>query len=164
MKKSIIQIRMAAFMFIAVLVFNGCKGKDGAPGATGPTGATGNANVHTGTVTVSPGSWSLLQAGEYTTSYTDASLTDANNDGVEAFVSFSSGQWLPLPLTYVFFSGDQLLYGYQNGAVTFIYEYTSAPTSSMNFKVVVIPPGMRTNPNVNVKNYESLKKALNLKD
>ena len=158
MRKTITNIGMVMLMSITAILFNGCKGKDGAPGATGPAG---NANVHSGTVSVTPGSWSNPQTGEYTAAFSDPSLTNATVDGVEAFISPDGVTWLAIPQTSLLVNGDNMSYAYQNGAVTFIYLYTSAPTVTVYLKVVVIPPALRTNPNVNYKNYESLKKAFN---
>ena len=155
---------MATLICCAVLVFNGCTGKDGAPGATGPAGATGNANVQTAFGLAYSNLW-VNQGTYYSYAFTNTSISNADNDDVMAYCQTSTGgAYFALPTTSFLIGGDNLAFSYTNSLITFYYVYSSAPTITVNFKVVVIPPGLRTNPNVNIKDYESVKKALDLKD
>ncbi|HXP52409.1 MAG TPA: hypothetical protein VN922_20820, partial [Bacteroidia bacterium] len=55
-------------------------------------------------------------------------------------------------------SGDQMEFAYQTGSASLIYLNSSAPASTINLKVVVIPPAaMIAHPNTNWNDYNQVK-------
>ncbi|NNM95563.1 MAG: hypothetical protein HKL88_08925 [Bacteroidia bacterium] len=143
---------MAAFG-IAVTLF-ACKGDTG---PAGPAGTNGVANISSNIYTVSPGSWSNPSAGLYNYVASDASITNANTDGIEVFMSGNNTNWFGLPLTNVFANPDELFFMYINGQITFEYDGSSAPATTQYFKVVVIPPAvMKQHPRTNWKNWSEV--------
>ena len=115
------------------------KGDTGATGPQGPAGTNGVANISTSTVSIAPGAWTS-NSGYYTASFTNSSITDATNDGVELDFSLDNGSdWSGLPSANVFTIGDQMGDSYDAGNVTLLYT-GPAPTSYIDIKVTVIPP------------------------
>jgi len=116
-------------------------------GDTGATGATGNANVTSSTFSVTPGQWSAITGG-FVANQSVSSITNAASDLVVIDYT-SNGSYVALPLPNVYVTSDLLTYIYKNGQVYISYISTSgsvtvtAPTSTMTFKVTVIPPAMK---------------------
>src|ERR1700744_1747901 len=101
------------FMAIAIVAvtFSACsKGDTGAAGPQGPAGANGVANISSNVYSVTPGSWSNPNAGEYVVKITDNAVSNANADGIEAFLSTDGNTWLGLPASNLLVSGDQMEY------------------------------------------------------
>ncbi|HTB05810.1 MAG TPA: hypothetical protein VK806_02570 [Bacteroidia bacterium] len=158
-RKTILNTMMAIGI---ALMLNGCAGKDGAPGATGPAGANGVANITSNVYPITPGSWSNPGTGEYAVNISDASITDATNDGVEVFISTNGTLWLGLPATNLLVNGDQMEFAYQTGQVSLIYLNSSAPSNTVSLKVVTIPPAiMKQHPNTNWKDYSQVQSIIN---
>jgi len=139
-----------------IAAFAGCA-KDGATGPTGTNGTNGVANISSNVYSITPGDWSNPQTGEYLVSITDASIGDANTDGIEVFISTNGTTWLGLPTNNLLVNGDQMEFAYQNGAIILDYLYSSAPTSTLDLKVVVIPPAeINLHPNTNWNDYSQV--------
>ena len=165
---------MTALMYFAVLLFNGCSGKDGAPGAAGPTGAQGNANVQYTIFQMPNANWSWN--GSYlTATLNDPLITESiiNTGVVLVYVVDSSQDNFQLSAREVHAisatvsqteSLDILV-----GQVMIQLQNTdgSQPTylGSSMFKVIVMPSRKPlSNPHINFKDFESVKQAFNLKD
>jgi hypothetical protein len=154
-------IKLLAVVCISATLLSSCQ--KGSTGPAGAAGANGVANISSTITSITPGSWSNPGTGEYLVKVNNSALTSADQDGVEVFVSTSTGIYLGLPTTNILANGDQMEFAYQTGAVSLIYLNSSAPASTINMKVVVIPPAiMHQHPNTNWKNYNEVKAILNL--
>jgi len=92
----------------------------------------------------------------------DASIANADQDGIEVFISTTAGVYLGLPSNNMLVSGDQMGFGYQTGSVDLIYLNSSAPSSTIDLKVVVIPPAvMKQHPNTNWNNWSEVNSLMN---
>lgn len=143
---------------IIAATFSACsKGDTGATGPAGANGANGVANISSNIYSITPGDWSNPQSGEYVVNISDNSIASANTDGIEVFVSTNGNLWLGLPSTNLLVNGDQMEFAYENGQITLAYLNSSAPTSTLNLKVVVIPPAeLNLHPNTNWNDYSQV--------
>ncbi len=183
----LIIVSIAATTFI----FSGCTkdgaagpaGTAGANGSTGPTGSAGT-NGTNGTngkgggakafnFLVGANSWTASSGGTTVTGarqWYHQCTVDSIPTGSAVMVywnNFSSYYGLP-------FTNIDVEYGFEYSGNTLLTltiqsasgkTVLSAPTSALNFEVVVVAPGMKThNTNVNYKNYSEVKKAFNLPD
>jgi hypothetical protein len=148
------------FMGIAIIAatFSACsKGDTGAAGPQGPAGTNGVANISSNIYSITPGSWSNPKTGEYAVKFTDNAISNANTDGIEVFISTDGNTWLGLPITNSLVNGDQMAYIYENGQITLVYLYSSAPANTVDLKVVVIPPAqLNLHPNTNWNDYSQV--------
>jgi len=157
---------LTLFMSMGIaLLFNSCSkdgaagpaGANGTNGINGTNGANGVANISSNIFSITPGSWSNPQTGQYIINFNDDSIKNASKDGIEFFVSTNSTLWLGLPTSNLLANGDQMEYAYQNGQMTLIYLNSSAPSSTIDLKVVVIPPAeLLLHPNTNWNDYTQL--------
>ena len=153
-------------MAILALTVSSCQkgdtGPAGSAGTNGTNGTNGVANITSAIYPVTPGSWSNPSTDVYTVSYTNSAISDANHDGIEVFISTNGSIWFGLPSTNLISSGDNVEFNYSNGQIEFLYIFTSAPTSTLDFKVVVIPPAiMKQHPNTNWSDYNNVIKYCN---
>jgi hypothetical protein len=123
------------------------------------------ANISTTNFTATPGAWN--GSGFY--KYIDVSvpaITDATKDLVMVYIQlFSGGSWWALPVSNLVYNGDSHAFAFVNGTVTLSFGYTSAPTSTWYYRIVVIPPSIaRENPDVDYNNYSEVKAEFNLPD
>src|SRR5580698_2288251 len=107
---------------IIATIFTSCSkgdtgqaGPAGANGTNGTNGTNGVANISSNIFSITPGSWSNPNTGEYLINITDDSIGNANTDGIEVFVSTNGTEWLGLPTTNLLVNGDQMEFAYQNG-------------------------------------------------
>lgn len=136
----------------------GCTktGPQGLTGPEGPTGASGVANISSSIFSVVPGAWNTTTDG-YGVNITDNDLSDASTDGVEVFFSVDQTTWYGLPESSLIHSGDNMEYAYAAGQVTILYAYSTYPSVTTYYKIVVIPPSiMKQNPNTNWHNYNQV--------
>jgi len=149
--------------------YNGTNGQNGAPGATG---ATGNANVHHQNFTVN--SWDWISTGTpgqvgygYTTNLNFSSITQDIIDKGFVLVYFQNNSAdIALPYTLYHSSySTSTLYGAKIGSVSIaVFDsdlYTSIPSGTINFKVVVVS-GMMKRPNIDWNNYNVVKEYFKL--
>lgn len=151
-----------------LLLLNGCKKE-------GPQGPAGNANVTARTFTVSSWSWSSPY---YYVNLSVPELTTENMNAAAVMVySQSSGSsWRAIPYTQ-YYSPYNYYMGFttnsNNVQVTWVYDssFSSGDDpntfygAAMHYKVVVIPPAERkANPNIDLTDYEAVKKAYHLED
>lgn len=146
-------------MGLIALLFTSCQ--KGATGPAGAAGANGVANISSTITSITPGSWSNPATGEYIVKVTNAAIANADNDGIEVFISTSTGLYLGLPATNILTNGDQMEFAYQTGAISLLYLNSTAPTSAINLKVVVIPPAiMKQHPNTNWNDYSQIEEIM----
>lgn len=171
--KKVVQIKLILVILILPFIINSCKKGDTGP--TGPEGQSGNSNIVSTTYSVSSWSWSSPY---YYQNLSVPALTPTNVNSAAVMVYFNTSgtTWLALPYTqynspYDYFMGFSTSEG--NVQVTWFYDSSlssgSSPStyygSTIQFKVVVIPPAARIrNPNVDLRNYEEVKQAYGLKD
>jgi len=152
----------------------GVQGPAGPQGSSGPQGTTGNANVNTIIENIASGNW-VLSGNTY---YVDITVSEINSDiintgAVSIFMESTTqtGIWLNMPwIEYgsaTYFSTYN--YNYGLGGVR-IFKSDSDLTAPSNpgvrkFKIVVIASsGIAQNPDVDLKDYNAVKVAFNLKD
>jgi len=161
-------LRFTLIILFIVSIFNGCKkGKDGEPGKDG------NANVKTHTFSVSP--WSSNSSRWYSqVSVPELTSDNINSAAVQVYISITSNNWIAIPNTYV--ASTDYFWGYVTAVntVEVRWDYNGIGIGSdpntiygatVQVKVVVIPPAMiKSNPNVNLNNYNEVKETFKIKD
>jgi len=168
MKKSI-KLSLLMLVCASVTVFDACKKPE--KGDTGPAGADGNANVHSQISTVT--SWSF-SAPVYYADITVPALTEAiaNNGAVLVYMASSGGgsPYMQLPVTvYPSASYSETFSVITATGVVEINIKDSDLTSpslpsAHTFKIVTIESRMlQAHPEVNLKDYEQVKRVFNLK-
>lgn len=158
---------------LTMFTFNSCKKDDDT--AYQPKGTYGNSNISSEIWTVS--TWGN-NGGLYYSDFNISTLTASvqNAGAVEVFLSTDGGAtWKGLPFTQ-YGSTSNYLWSFQTqtGLVTVKWTYDGSGLGSdpntvygaiCKFKIVCISAaGLKTNPNVDYRNYEVLKNAFNLKD
>ena len=166
MKKNLILIA-GLFILSNLITLNGCKKDDDS--AFQLKGNYGNANVYSGQFTVT---WTL-SAPAYYCDIIDNNITQAVLDygSVQVYMNSGSNGWIALPYTIPMSSSYSTTYAFAHylGSVRVIksdtdYTQTVNPGAT-TFKIVCISAsGRKANPNVNLNNYEEVKKAFNLID
>jgi len=181
---------LAAGIVASVLLLTSC-GKDGATGpagATGPqgvagyNGTNGSANVSVSDYVTTVTSWSVTTPNtNYYTYFTVPALTQKVQDSgaVQVFVNINGNTspsiWTNMPYTfnttpvYIMNYNTQANYvtiqwvDNTNGSTVGSDPCTTLGLSFISFKVVTIPPAARrANPNVNIHDFEAIKKAFKL--
>jgi hypothetical protein len=167
MKKKL-QTTGLLLLAFTTLLFNGCKKE-------GPAGPAGNANVTATTFTISSWSWSSPY---YYVNLTVPALTSANMNAaaVMVYIKATGTSWTAVPYTQ-YDTPDNYFMGFNtntnNVQLTWIYDNAFSSGDDPNVvygtqvrcKVVVIPPAERkANPNINLYDYEAVKKAYHLED
>jgi hypothetical protein len=129
---------------------NGTTGATGAQGTPGTNGTNGTANIKTNIYAVATSDWTTITAGStYEVGFSETYITNADSDGVEVSLSTNAtGPWIALPLTNFFSVGDQMIFQYENGQADVYYLFTSAPTTTIYYKVTVIPPSATLKKNI----------------
>lgn len=164
-KKNVV---MVAVMLLSI-GFTSCK-----KGDTGEPGKDGNANVTS--MTLSSPSWAWDASNYWRKSiWTGASIltSDVASSGSVMLYQNTSGVYVALPLA-VNYTGtvqEHDWFTYSTGIVNVYVENSdlSDPIaqipSSVTYKLVCIPKsGMITHPGVDLRNYEQVKKAFDIKD
>jgi hypothetical protein len=151
---------------IFLLTFSACKKE----GPAGKDGKDGNANVQSATFTVA--SWNYSSPSYYADiNYSAITSGIINSGAVLVYLSNGSGGYSQLPLTI-----------YPSSAYSETFETVTAPglvriyitdsdltapntPGTLSFKVVVIAASARiANPDVDLSNYNEVKKAFKLKE
>ncbi len=153
---------------IALLTFSSCKKE----GPAGKDGEDGNANVQS--VQLINASWMWSNSLYWSTSTWNniSILTSAvNNSGaVMLYEADGAGGWIAVPYSYNLGNNvtEHHFYTYAAGTVTVYIEESddSNPNASGGtFKLVCIPSSARmANPDVDLNNYNEVKKAFHLKE
>ncbi len=162
--KSII---MATLIGVSALVLNGCSGKDGAPGAQGPEG---NANVLTMAYSILPSQWAYSSPVLWVDLIDNDITADIMNSGAVLVYMENGSYTTQLPYTYyptTTYSETMSAIHYLGNVEIDIQDSdagTPGTPGPISFKVVTLSSRkMLQNPHVNFKDYESVKRAFNLK-
>ncbi|MFI5148814.1 MAG: hypothetical protein ACHQRM_03710 [Bacteroidia bacterium] len=147
-------------MLLALLASCGKQGPAGPAGTPGINGTNGAANINNGSITVNAGTWNNSSANYWNYGVNDPAIVDMNVDVVMAYVYYGS-DYFALPSASLLAAGDNMNFAYHNGLVSLIYNYSTAPSVNLQFKIVVIPPAIiKNNPGLNLRNYHAVQKAL----
>lgn len=169
-----------AGLAIAVgLTITSCKkgdtGPQGPAGPQGPQGATGNNGVSgiiNTTLTAPANTWSWDNTSKTRDALfinvTALSQSIINSGAIMLYEDFGSGTWVALPQTFVVSANltyhTTFFYSLNTvGISRFLSDESDPGQSAGVFRLVVIPQGM-VKPNVNIKDYNAVKDAYNLKD
>lgn len=169
MKKTI--ARLAAILVISALALTpGCKkaekGDKGDKGDTGAAGSNGVANIQTYTAYIS--NW-VPDGTDYTATVSVPIITSevVSKGTIQVWIDASGGSgasYEALPYAYY---GFAMNYTFSVGQITLRFselDGSQALNPGAGFiKVVAIPPSM-IKPNVNMRDYNEVKAAYNLKD
>lgn len=152
-----------------ISLIQGCTKK----GDVGPTGKDGSSNVSATVFQASSWSWS---APNYYINLNVPEITSENLTSAAIMVYFTKDniKWTAVPFTqynstYNYFMGFNTSIGQVQ--VTWIYDTSLSSGDNPNvyygvtvqYKVVVIPPAAKkANPNVDLSNYNEVKKAFNI--
>ncbi|HTA83318.1 MAG TPA: hypothetical protein VK783_10305 [Bacteroidia bacterium] len=135
----------------------GPAGAAGADGKNGTNGTNGVANISSHIYTVASSAWAPDGSGLYTTIISDTAVSNVTSDGVQVFCEIAAGNFMALPAPNVLNWGDEVYWESRAGLVEVLYAFTSAPSATTSFKIVVIPPGvMKQHPNTNWSNYSEV--------
>lgn len=169
MKKKITHYLILLFGISTLII--GCKKEPGPAGADGSSNVTSTIfNINTWYTTTSP----------YNHHYVDLSVSELtssniNSSAVMAYINTGDNVWTAIPYTEYDFPSDYHM-GFKTGVgnveLTWFYDgsgFGSDPNALYGFtvqaKVVVIPPAaMQANSDLDLKNYEAVKKRFNLRD
>lgn len=168
----------AGMVVALTLALASCKkGDTGPKGDTGAPGSNGVANISSFTLSAPAGSWTHIgtagQAGDgYTVSYSVPALTSQIISGGAVMCYYVSGNTIgALPWTYSVYQNisSTLYFEASPGTVKIITSdsdfFTLAPTTNMLFKLVIIPPALiKKNPDVDLKDYNNVKKTFKIID
>lgn len=154
------------------LVFTNCKKTE--KGEPGTSGKDGNANVQSITLTASASSWAWDNSNKWSTaSWSGLSILNSNvvdNGAVMIYQNIGSSTYLALPQAVNLNSTIQnhVFFTYSLNTLIIFNENSdlSTPTPySATYKLVCIPPAIiKSNPNINLNNYNEVKQKLNLND
>ncbi|HEY6162749.1 MAG TPA: hypothetical protein VI112_16080 [Bacteroidia bacterium] len=158
------------FLFVLVittLLASGCKKE-------GPQGPPGNANIIHHTFSIS--SWSNNGYNWYSNlNVSELNSSNINTASVQVYFSVSNGTWVAVPYTEVTSPSNYFMNFLSSaGTVEITWTYNGVGLGSdpnayysatVQAKVVVIPPSARMkHPNVDLNNYEEVKKAFGIID
>ena len=162
----IIKLVTIGLLIAGATTFSNCeKGEDGKDGIDG---IDGNANVVSSSIT--SGSWSFVSP-SWSQSFTYSAITQDILDNGAVLVYVASGvNYYQLPYTFYPSSSYSRTYNYVHylgGLKVFVTDsdLNTPEPGTLKFKVVVIEAsGLMKNPNVDLNNYQAVKKAFNLAD
>lgn len=170
--KTILSLSLMALVLMAT--FTNCeKGQQGPAGKDGTNGANGSANITSRTYTLT--TWTSGSSFWYSTLSTpELTSGNINNAAILVYVSDTQNTWVPVPATIVNSTNYFWNYAATIGSVELRWEYNGIGNGSnpntyysttVKAKVVVIPSArVIQNPNLNLKDYEAVKKAFDLRD
>lgn len=168
--KKMLRINSVILFTASILLITGCKkGKDGEPGKDGST------NVISKLFSATSASWS--NNGSYWYAFLtvpDLTTDNINSAAIQVFFSTSNNSWTAVPYTEVASSNYFMGFITKPNNIEVTWENNTSLGSNPNsfytattvqFKVVIIPAAARlANPNVDLNNYNEIKKTFNLKD
>jgi hypothetical protein len=181
MKKTIktTSVAFAALALTLGLTFTSCKkgdtgpaGDKGATGNTGATGATGNANVTSITLNANSWTWDGVEYWRSATWTGVSQLTSAvvNSGAVMLYQNDGNGYFAALPITANISATVQEhdFFIYSTNTISVFIENSDLSDPNpppFSYKLVCIPPAIiKSNPKLDLKNYNEVKQVLNLKD
>jgi hypothetical protein len=156
-------------LLVVTTFLGACKKKE-VEGPAGPAGADGNANVKSVTVSTVAADWTGDGAAGYSITINTSIITaDIAATGAVMCYMDISGTTYALPYSYLYNGYSRhMLYTYETGSVTVDRRdddgATTNPGSSLaKIKIVAISStGLMQNPNLDLSNYEEVKKAFDL--
>ena len=162
----IIKLVTIGLLIAGATTFSNCeKGEDGKDGIDG---IDGNANVVSSSIT--SGSWSFVSP-SWSQSFTYSAITQDILDNGAVLVYVASGaNYYQLPYTFYPSSSYSRTYNYVHylgGLKVYVTDsdLNTPQPGTLEFKVVVIEASfLMKNPNVDLNNYQAVKKAFNLAD
>lgn len=144
-------IKIFAIITIGSYILTGCKGDTGAQGPQGNPGSNGVANISTDIYTISPGTWTNVNA-TYAYQY-PIYVQDINNSGDVIEVYWSSisanGPWLGLPDP-----SEQFNYEWttSNNNPNFWVLWQQNPSLTIYVEIAIVPPAIQVkHPHTNWK-------------
>lgn len=154
-------------LLVSITLLNSCK-----KGDDGIDGKDGNANVTSVTLTATSWAWDGVNYWRHADFSGVSILTSdvCSTGAVMVYFTDGSGNYIPLPISLNLTSTVQQhwFFAYLTNKISIFYENSNLsdpnppPTS---FKLVCIPQkSMMANPNLDLKNYNEVKKVFNLKD
>ncbi len=163
----IIKLVTIGFLIAVATTFSNCE-KVTVTGPAGEDGKDGNANVVSSSIT--SGSWSFVSP-SWSQSFTYSAITQDILDNGAVLVYVASGvNYYQLPYTFYPTSSYSRTYNYVHylgGLKVYVTDsdLNTPEPGTLKFKVVVIEAsGLMKNPNVDLNNYQAVKKAFNLTD
>ena len=162
----IIKLVTIGLLIAGATTFSNCeKGEDGKDGIDG---IDGNANVVSSSIT--SGSWTFVSP-SWSQSFSYSAITQDILDNGAVLVYVASGvNYYQLPYTFYpssVYSRTYTYVHYLGGLKVYVTDSDLDTTEpgTLKFKVVVIEAsGQIKNPNVDLNNYQAVKKAFNLTD
>jgi len=155
-------------------VFVGCqKAQKGEAGTPGIDGKNGNANVTSITLNATSWSWDATNYWRSATWSGISQLTAnvVNNGAVMLYQNDGSGNFIALPLTGNITATVQEhdFFKYGVNTIQVVIENSDLsdpnPPTSLSYKLVCIPQAIiKSNPNIDIRNYNEVKQVLNLQD
>lgn len=170
MKKLTKTLALSISIATSVFMFSGCakNGTNGTSGTNGTNGKNGSSNISNSLNTIFSSDWKSLSTNYWYFVINNSKIINADSDAVIVYVQIPTSTvkaYIALPTTNLLANGDAIEYIFSVGKLTMYYNFATVPTSSLNIKTVVIPPGIKVaNPNTNWKNYNEVKQVLNLQD
>lgn len=153
---------------ICAIFFQSCI-VEGEQGPQGPAGEDGNANVQSSSLTTS--NWTYLSPDWYINFTYSAITQDILDNGAVLVYVKSGSNYFQLPYTFYPNSSYSRSYTFKHylGGLTVVVtdsDWLQSPNPGLlTFKVVVIASSaIAKHPNVNLKNYDEVKKTFELKD
>jgi hypothetical protein len=163
----IIKLVTICFLIAGAMTFSNCE-KVTVTGPAGEDGKDGNANVVSSSIT--SGSWSFVSP-SWSQSFSYSAITQDILDNGAVLVYVASGvNYYQLPYTFYPTSSYSRTYNYVHylgGLKVYVTDsdLNTPEPGTLKFKVVVIEAsGLMKNPNVDLNNYQAVKKAFNLTD
>ena len=163
----IIKLVTIGFLIAGATTFSNCE-KVTVTGPAGEDGKDGNANVVSSSIT--SGSWSFVSP-SWSQSFTYSAITQDILDNGAVLVYVASGvNYYQLPYTFYPTSSYSRTYNYVHylgGLKVYVTDsdLNTPQPGTLEFKVVVIEASfLMKNPNVDLNNYQAVKKAFNLAD
>lgn len=164
----IIKLVTIVFLIAGATTFSNCA-KDGAVGPAGEDGKDGNANVVSSSII--SGNWTFVSP-SWSQAFTYAAITQDILDNGAVLVYVASGaNYFQLPYTFYPSSSYSRTYNYVHylgGLKVYVTDSdltTPATPGTLEFKVVVIEASfLMKNPNVDLNDYQAVKKSFNLTD
>ena len=155
-------------MLISASLFNSCKKGD--TGAPGKDGVDGNANVSSVLLNATTWTWDASALWRYDSWSSISILTsDVATSGAVMLYEGSGTTWMAVPYSFNVGSGITIhtFFNYTTGSVA-VYQALSNDgdpnPAATTYKLVCIPKKMMVlHPEVNLKNYEQVKAAFDLK-
>ncbi len=168
--KKLYTISFTTILIISSLILNSCqKTENGTPGKDG------NSNVISKLYTINSSNWLNNGTRWYTfLTVSDLTTSNINSAAVQLFFGTTNNNWVAVPYTEIatsnYFMGfitspNYIQVTWENNISLGNNPNIFYSITTVNFKVVIIPPTARlSHPNLDLNNYNEIKKAFKLPD